>query len=92
MLLAPPDLQQVSSSKPFVTALTQHLTDLVAEVLRGSQLLKAAQRQPSCSQGDTSPASDDSSNATRIATMERRQDEIEKRLQEFDRRLKTLGT
>ena len=91
MLLAPPDLWQVSSSKPFVAALTQHSTDLVAEVPRGSQLLKAAQRQPSHSQGDASPASDDSSNAARIAMMERRQGEIEKHLQEFDRRLKTLG-
>ncbi len=91
VLLAPPDLQQVSFSKPFVIALTQHSTDLAAEVPCGSQLLKAAQQQPSHSQGDASPASDDSSNAARIATMEHWQDEIEKCLQEFNRRLKTLG-
>jgi hypothetical protein len=61
------------------------------EVPGTSQLLRPSNRQARHSRSDASPASDDRSNAARIAALELRQDEVEKKILELDSRLKKLG-
>ena len=75
----PPPAQKAlkrSKGKSFLkcsaVSLTQLLTGFVVEVPAVSQLLKPMRRQDSSSRSAPSPASDDGSNAARIASLERR--------------------
>jgi hypothetical protein len=80
-----------SSLNPPVTVPTQHLAVVTVEVPSTSQFLKPARSQPSGPRSDTSPASNDGSNAARIAALERRMGELEKMSDDHERRLKAIG-
>jgi len=55
------------------------------------QFLKPACSQPSGPCSDTSPASNDGSNAARIAALERRMGKLEKMWDDHKHRLKAIG-
>jgi len=81
----------VSSLNPPVTIPTQHLAVVTVEVPSTLQFLKPAHSQPSGPRSDTSPASNDGSNAARIAALERRMGKLEKMSDDHKCRLKVIG-
>jgi hypothetical protein len=78
-------------SNPPAATLTQHLTVFVVKVLAASQLLNTVPHLVKHTHSNTLPASDDGSNAVRIAMLESRQDELEKWACRVDHKLKQLG-
>ena len=80
-----------SSLNPPVTVPTQHLAVVTVEVPSTLQFLKPACSQPLRPCSNTSPASNDRSNAARIAALERRMGKLEKMLDDHKRRLKAIG-
>jgi len=79
------------SLNPPVTVPTQHLAVVTVEVPSTLQFLKPACSQPLGPRSDTSPASNDGSNAARIAALERRMGKLEKMSDDHERRLKAIG-
>jgi len=80
-----------SSLNPPVTVPTQHLAVIMVEVPSTLQFLKPVRSQPLCPHSDTLLASNDGSNAARIAALERRMGELEKMSDDHKCRLKVIG-
>jgi len=64
--------------KPPVNVPTQRSAEVVVEVPAHPKYLQAAKKKASCSQSETSAASDYGSLATRVATLEKKQGELER--------------